>query len=226
MWPPRQATTNRHLNEIVTPPCVDIYPDVLWNAIVLGNTSDMTMGVADSATNGVQAVGPSAYINVLIDSSPSLGLMVGIFSMAAIVTSFWGAASSLMMECTQLAEKMVDSSFRKDSTAATEDPSVATKNSASKDVIKSAASALVLLPPAAVSVACPDSFLSALQYTGVFVDPFLYGLVPAVMAYRLRDGMGHTQQNDMLPGGTLALVALATSTCIYTLWQTSLLIGS
>lgn len=186
----------------------------------------MTSGVVDSATNGIQAVGPSAYINVLIDSSPSLGLMVSIFSMAAIVTSFWGAASSLMMECTQLAEKMVDSSFGKDSTASTEDPSVATKNSATKDAaIKSAASALVLLPPAVVSVACPDSFLSALQYSGVFVDPFLYGLAPAVMAYRLRGEMGHKQQNEMLPGGTLALVALATLTAVYTLWQTSLLTG-
>lgn len=158
----------------------------------------------------------------LAASSPVLGLLVGIFSMAAIITSFWGAAFSLMIECTHLVDAFVTSGSLLDTKGQfplADDADSIGEVARHDGIVKTAAASLVLVPPALVSMACPDSFLSALQYTGVYVDPFLYGLVPAVMAYRLRDGVNHSQQ---MPGGSMALFGVATATAGFMIWQTLL----
>lgn len=179
------------------------------------------MGVA--ATNGVDGSLLSSPMDALAASSPTFGMLIGVFSVSAIVTSFWGAAVSLMMEWTHLVGKAVRSrplpnSLRR---SVTSDDTVTVDYEGRQDVVvKFAASVLVLVPPAMVSVACPDSFLDALQYTGIYVDPFLYGLAPTVMAYRFRGAMTHTHQ---IPGGNASLMFLGALTAGYSTWQAFLL---
>lgn len=159
-------------------------------------------------------------INALAASSPTLQVLVAIFSIAAIVTSFWGAAFSTMIECTHLLDAAVTSGQFGDLKGRfpLADDSNSIKAVAEYNgMVKAAASTLVLVPPALVSVACPDSFLSALQYTGIYVDPLLYGIAPAVMAWRLRSREGHQQH---IPGGNATLMSVALLTGGYTLWQT------
>lgn len=186
--------------------------DVLWNAVVLGNAGflDTSVGVNLSPMDSLAA------------SSPVLGLLVAVFSLSAIITSFWGAAFSLMIECTHLVDAFLTSGSLLDTRGQfpmADDADSIRKVARHDGIVKTAAAALVLVPPVLVSVACPDSFLSALQYTGTYVDPFLYGLVPAVMAYRLRDAANHIEQ---MPGGSGALFSVAALTAGYMAWQTFL----
>lgn len=190
--------------------------DVLWNAVVLGSTGRLDASLAVENA-GLAVMSP---MDALAATSPMLGTLVAIFSMSAIITSFWGAAFSLMIECTHVVDALASSNPLWDTKG--EFPLAADTRSieevARQDQnVKTAATALVLVPPAMVSMACPDSFLAALQYVGIYVDPFLYGLAPAFMAYRLRSSDSHQTQ---LPGGTAALVFIAAVTGGYTAWQT------
>lgn len=191
--------------------------DICWNAIVLGST-----GGQESSLAADSAAAMASPMDALAASSPMVGLLVAVFSMSAIITSFWGAAFSLMIECTHLVDALASSSSLwdvKGQFAMADDARSIDEVARHDQNVKTAAAALVLLPPAMVSVACPDSFLAALQYIGIYVDPFLYGLAPAFMAYRLRSGDSHKSH---MPGGTAALVFIAVLTGAYIAWQTVL----
>lgn len=184
--------------------------DILWNAVVLGNIN----GIDTSS------IGQNSPMDALGATSPVLGALIAVFSMSAIVTSFWGTSFSLMIECTYLVEAVASRGFLWD----VKGPSPVVDDSRCIDEVarcdgksETAAAVLVLLPPAVVSMACPDSFMTALQYVGSYVDPFLYGVAPAFMAYRLRGAEDHRIQ---FPGGTPGLALVAAVTCGYIIWQT------
>lgn len=190
---------------------IDFFADVLWNAVVLGST-----GVDNSSSVGLDA---------LAATSPALAALVSVFSISAIITSFWGAAFSLMIELTHLVDGLVSSGSLRDSKGQfpmADDASSIDEVARHDHKVKVAATSLVLVPPAIVSVVAPDSFLPALEYVGIYVDPFLYGLAPAVMAYFLRGDDSHKVQ---LPGGTAGLASVAAITGLYTAWQTFLRMG-
>lgn len=183
-----------------------VLTDILWNAVVLGSTG------------GLEASSASP-MDALAASSPVLGLLVAIFSMSAIITSFWGAGFSLMIECTHLVDNLAFFGALGDTKGQfpLADDAFSIDEVACHDQnVKTAAAALVLIPPAMVAMACPDSFMPALHFVGVYVDPLLYGLAPAFMAYKLRGTRGHRSH---IPGGTAGLVCIAALTCGYTAWQ-------
>lgn len=176
------------------------------------------------STSGLDA-SLASPIDSLAASSPMLGLLVAMFSMSAIITSFWGAGFSLMIECTHLVGTLASSGALGDTKGQfpLADDACSIDEVARHDQnVKAAAAALVLVPPAMVAVACPNCVLPALQFVGVYVDPFLYGLGPAFMAYKLRGARDHRSH---MPGGTAALVCIAALTCGYTAWQTFLMMG-
>lgn len=187
--------------------------DILWNAVVLGSTGELD---PSSAAQGLDA---------LAATSPTLGALVSVFSISAVVTSFWGAAFSLMIELTHLVDALVSHGSLWDTKGQfpmVDDARSIDEVARHDQNVKIAATGLVLVPPAIVSLACPDSFLPALDYAGIYVDPFLYGLAPAVMAYNLRRGEGHKAQ---MPGGTAALAFVVAVTASYIAWQTLLRMG-
>lgn len=166
-------------------------------------------------------------LDALAATSPALASLVSVFSVSAIITSFWGAAFSLMIELTHLVDALM--SERRGGILDTVGQFPMADDARSIDEVarhdqnvKLCATGLVLVPPAVVSMACPDSFLTALEYVGIYVDPFLYGLAPACMAYYLRSGEGHRAQ---LPGGTAGLAFVAVLTSGYIAWQTLLRLG-
>lgn len=81
---------------------------------------------------------------------------------------------------------------------------------------------VVLVPPLIASVVYPEGFLSAIETSGGYGDPFLFGLLPVVMAWKQRYDTEQAAANPLaspeekakplLPGGkvSLALVALTT----------------
>ncbi|CAM9996775.1 unnamed protein product [Ectocarpus sp. 6 AP-2014] len=191
---------------------------ILWNAVVLGSTGSL------DPNSAVEMVSP---LDALAATSPALALLVSVFSISAIITSFWGAAFSLMIELTHLVDALM--SERRIGILDTIGQFPMADDARSIDEVarhdqnvKLCATGLVLIPPTVVSMACPDSFLTALDYAGIYVDPFLYGLAPACMAYYMRSGDGHRAQ---LPGGTAGLAFVAVVTSGYIAWQTFLRMG-
>lgn len=184
---------------------------------MLGSTSGLGgNSIIDSASVS------ASPMDALAASSPLVGSLVSVFSMSAIVTSFWGAAFSLMIECTHLVDNLVSKGYLSDTKGQFPmvDDSRSIEDVAQHDEnIKTAASALVLMPPVMVSMACPDSFFPALEYVGIYIDPLLYGLAPVFMAYRFRRSDAHKIQ---LPGGSAVLALIASTTGVYMCWQTIL----
>lgn len=187
---------------------------------MLGNINGM-----DPCSIGQNSPGMASPMDALGATSPVLGALIAVFSMSAIVTSFWGTSFSLMIECTHLVEAITLRGFLWDVKGRfpVADDSRCIDEVARRDgKSETAAAVLVLLPPAVVSMACPDSFLTALQYVGSYVDPFLYGVAPAFMAYRLRGAEDHKIQ---FPGGTPGLAFVGAVTCGYIIWQTLVMNG-
>lgn len=192
------------------------HADIMWNAVILGSTS------SSDSTNLAAVASP---MDALAGTSPTLASLVSVFSISAIITSFWGAAFSLMIELTHMVDALVWSGSLWDTKGQfpmADDARSIDEVARHDQNVKIAATGLVLVPPAMICLACPDSFLSALQYVGIYVDPFMYGLAPAWMAYNLRNDEGHKAQ---MPGGTAGLVLVAAVTGMYTVWQTFLKMG-
>lgn len=189
--------------------------DIIWNAVVLGNLNGM-----DTSSIGQNSPGMVSPMDALGATSPVLGALIAVFSMSAIVTSFWGTSFSLMIECTHLVEAIASRGFLwevKGPSPVADDSRCIDEAARGNGKSDTAAAVLVLLPPAVVSMACPDSFLTALQYVGSYVNPFLYGVAPAFMAYRLRGAEDHRIQ---FPGGTPGLAFVGAVTCGYMTCQT------
>lgn len=161
-------------------------------------------------------------LDALSATSPALASLVSVFSVSAVITSFWGAAFSLMIELTHLVDALMSSGSLWDTKGKfpmADDARSIDEVARHDQNVKIVATGLVLVPPAMVSFACPGSFLDALDYVGIYVDPFLYGLAPAWMAYNLRRGENHKSH---MPGGTAGLAFVAAVTGGYTAWQTFL----
>lgn len=81
--------------------------------------------------------------------------------------------------------------------------------------VRAAALALVLAPPLFASVAHPGSFIAALNVAGGYGMTALYGVLPPLMAWRMREagkeaGSSAPPPPSLLPGGRPLLGALTT----------------
>ncbi|CAN0022591.1 unnamed protein product [Choristocarpus tenellus] len=192
---------------------------ILWNAVILGHVAAEVPPDPSLVSSTMDAVAsaPLSPIESLGADVSELGVLLGTFSFAALVTSFWGAAISLMTECTQLIESFALGPPHMPSDVQLTSPSKVVENQA---LIKAGSALLVLVPPALVSIMCPDSFLSALQYSGIYADPLLYGLAPAVMAWKVRSS--DPLHNAQIPGGKAGLCGIIGLTVGFMAWQTVL----
>lgn len=137
------------------------------------------------------------------------------FSLAAIATSFLGCTLSVIEEISE---------FLRGS-----NPNQHIDMKEPSPLEKLPLYSLVLVPPLLASVVYPEGFLTAIETSGGFGDPFLFGLLPVVMAWKQRYGTpaAATQAGEglstetvverekaepLLPGGKASLVAVAAIT--------------
>lgn len=152
-----------------------------WNAVILGS---MGGGLAELVSgNGV--VDPLDILRNHTDW-PGLGIVVSVFSEFAIATSFIGFTYGLL-------------DFFKD---ALQVRAITPDN-------RLPFFSIILLPALGLSTLNPHIFLTALDYAGGFSISILGGILPAIMAWKLRyrcpDQALHT---TLVPGGKLTLMLM------------------
>lgn len=128
----------------------------VWNAVILGSV-DWRGGWFDGAE-------PTELLRGGL-GQPGLGVAASVFSEFAIATSFIGFSLGL--------SSVFEDVFRP----------LAIANPALKRTLFYA---LILLPPLALSVINPNIFLSAISWAGAFGNSVLFGIVPAVMVWKLQ----------------------------------------
>jgi len=162
---------------------------ITWNFVILG-----------IAAPGAVSADPVAVLRNG-GAGGATGVLVSLFSEAAIVTSFIGFVIGLVDFFTDVFP-----------------------NKSKKDLALYGA---VLLPPLAVALLDPNIFRGALEYAGTFGISILFGAVPALMAWKTRadsraaapakgGNKPRSAYDEVVPGGpvTLALVLLGAAVVI------------
>ena len=178
---------------------------LLWNAVILGNidaeaaAADIKAAVEDGVVfDPLQALGNDA----------SLGVVVSVFSELAVVTSFIGEDLSkprvphlsliqiydtviLSLKKTSFINTFVSLGFVVGLRDFIEDSFFSADESASVDSTNEnrglSTYGLVLLPPLAFALVNPTIFFGALDIAGSFGISVLFGILPAIMAWKQRD---------------------------------------
>ena len=175
-----------------------------WNAVILGSVSpEVLAGIQDASVGGA----PFDPLEQLRSSGGEslLSVAVSVFSLFAIVTSFIGFVVGLK-------DFYEDAFFTSSTQQSVSESNPSTSRDGSKDNL--AVLALVLLPPMLFAIVDPDIFFGALDSAGTFGISLLFGLVPAVMAWRQRYGLDDSTGGNslvappMVPGGKLSLTAM------------------
>ena len=169
---------------------------LLWNAVIL---CSMTPELSANAAVDAPVFDPLA---VLRQGSAGAGLsvMVSVFSEFAIATSFIGFTYGLL-------------DFFKDLWHV----------SLADDRHRLSLYALVLVPAILLATLNPDIFFAALDYAGTFSISLLVGIIPAMMAWKLRVQLGHPPLIPwaLVPGGPFTLITMigiATTVLAVHLW--------
>lgn len=135
------------------------------------------------------------------DAPPAAALAVSTFSLLAIVTSFIGFTAGLVDLWSDVRISLLG-----------EDPA-SVQNSLAANY------AATVLPPAVFCVLEPGIFLQALDVAGTYGIAVLFGVLPAAMAWRLREEQKGFPR--ALPGGAPVLAAMALVPTILILQQLS-----
>lgn len=147
----------------------------IWNAVVLGSV-DWRGGWFDG-------VDPTELLRGGL-GQPGLGAAASVFSEFAIATSFIGFALGLLSVFEDIFGDVAFAS-----------PTSASPMPANPTLRRVLFYLLILAPPLALSAVNPNIFLSAISWAGAFGNSVLFGIVPAVMVWRLRSGIGKTDKN-------------------------------
>ena len=157
-------------------------------AVVLGSAAPLLAYVAFTASV-LGRSGAAAAPGDLIDAARGLpddvqaaaAAAFSVFSVAAVTTSFVGAAVSQSEEIRGCVGKDDDL----------------------------ANAAWTFGPPLALALSGRDVFLPLLSMTGGIANPFLFGLLPCFLAWRHRYGApSDTAPDELLPGGRVGVSAL------------------
>ena len=156
---------------------------LLWNGLILGSVDGDAVAAAggDPVAALVAAEGGAA--------ASALGPTVALFSLSAVVTSFVGFYFGLRTYLRDL--------FLGDGGGGP------LADAAESEVLLAA---LVLAPPTLVACVDPKIFLPALDAAGTFGITTLFGIIPAVAAYRQREGAADGEV--YVPGGAATLGAM------------------
>lgn len=161
--------------------CIPLVAYVIWQWLILGIIPlDGPNGLRVAIEEGQNAVHPLKFF-LYNESVYWLGQSFAFF---ALITSFLGVTLGLR---DFLADGL---SIQKDMKG------------------KVILAFLVLFPPLVIAISHPHVFLSALSYAGGFGCALLLGLLPIMMVWRGRYGIGFSSEHQ-LPGGKGLLLLLA-----------------
>jgi len=164
---------------------------LIWNGVLLACTSNTPL------------LGNPDPLEVLrVNGGPVLSAGIVVFSMSAIITSFIGFVVTIT--------DFIADAFKPQGAAMAPDTPVTRLRDYG----------LALLPPLAIACYDPTLFFQALDKAGAFGVSYLFGLLPAWMALKLRANearvlgqapglMGGYKRKQMAPGGEVALVLAA-----------------
>lgn len=170
---------------------------VVWNAVILG--------CVDGGSSGEGSLLDPIEVLRQGRAHPALGGLVGIFSEFAIATSFIGFVYGLLNVLIDI-EAFID----RDRTEDTElgrtsvSPAITMVPKTERKMLRYA---LVLLPPLALSVTSPNVFFSAIEFAGAFGNSILFGIIPAVMAWKVRSP-STDPSTTVVPGGRWLLTVM------------------
>lgn len=179
-----------------------------WDAVALA----LVPGAAEVA----QAGGVIDPLRVLIETQgASAGTAIELFSLLAILTSFLGTvlgfSEYLLADVKEWQQRLMGSTLLKDRRDGdTEDGDM---------YCRMLAMFLALGPPSAAAFVNPDVFLTATQMAGAYGSTLLYGLLPPLMAWCVRQNSEANQKpkKPMVPGGRPVLFSLASSAVVFEL---------
>jgi len=177
---------------------------VVWNAVILGSVD--AVGGNAAIDLEVAVIDPIERLR-LVRSQPALGQVISIFSEFAIATSFIGFVYGLLNVFRDLAS-FIDRN-RTEDTEQSEFAETVPSEATTKSFQKPLRYLLVLIPPLALSVTSPNIFFSAIDLAGAFGNSILFGIIPAVMAWKLRTSSALTTMPAFLNSRPV-LVAMIT----------------
>lgn len=197
-----EGDDERTRRSLVAGSAVPLVCYVLFNAAVLGRL-------------GPDALVPAAGQS-LVDASAGLpadvaaltGAALQLFALAAVTTSFVGAAVSQLKELEPLFQRPDEVA----SSSASDDDAGFTLDSGAFLTLCAA-----LVPPVFVALSGPDIFVPALALSGSIANPLLFGVLPPLLAWHARYRSEHTAElTPQLPGGKISLagLSLAASTVV------------
>ncbi len=152
----------------------------IWELLILGM-------IPTSGSNSIQFISsqtkPLVVLLSIISTSNDTKILLVLFQMFALVTSFFGLSLSLR-DFFRDGLKL-DQSFRS----------------------RAIASAIALLPPLVLTLIFPDGFKKAINYIGSF-DAICFIIIPVMMSWKARY-IDHIQTEVKLPGGKVSLIIMA-----------------
>ena len=150
----------------------------LWNAVILAAIplEAQQAGSIDSVTDPLEWLRTSGV-------HPNLGLAVAIFSELAIATSFIGFVFCLLDVFEDIFKPNLIQQYR-----------------------KLFFYSLTFIPPLLLSLINPNIFYQAIDFAGAFGISILFGIIPALMVWKLR--RIDASSKPLLPGGQLLLFVI------------------
>lgn len=124
------------------------------------------------------------------------GLAFRVFSFSAIMTSFIGCFLSVVEEFNEFTRSIRTNP-------------VGEHTHIKKGLLYSS----VLIPPAVLATLYPGLFLTAIENSGGYSDPLLFGLLPVAMAWKQRyPKSGSSTSQPIVPGGKSVLMGVVAVT--------------
>jgi tyrosine-specific transport protein len=205
--------------------------------VALTASSSISTAVSTAMTTAATTIKPLTVdpLQVFVHrSGPGVGLLVECFSFLAVITSFMGTVYGLsetlrsevpsmirdvgtFLGSDDMASYDLDSSTTSSSTAEIEDTTSIEQQPEQQqqgflsDPSRMLALALTLGPPLAFTANNPGAFLAVLSIAGGYGMTALYGVMPPLMAYKLRERSPSSSDENaavykpMMPGGMPAL---------------------
>jgi len=201
---------------------------LLWDSVALGM---IPIDALAQSGNGEMIIDPLAFL--LASGDPSLVLAISVFSVSAIATSAIGTALSLSDYTQSLLDKAVDKLQDRGAGAAAPVPKDTWQWWESGGA-KLAALTVTFVPPLAVAVSNPNIFVGAANFAGAYGMTTLFGLMPIMMAWKVRGYRTSAtapvaptkQQGVLVPGGPVVLGAMFAAIAAIQLKQASQDLGS
>lgn len=138
----------------------------------------------DNNSNGLDPVNALRQSNSN-NNNILVSSFISIFSESAIITSFLGFVIGLMSFYTDIFP-----------------------NKSNRDI---GLYSIVLIPPLIIAIFNPNIFLNALDITGTYGISLLFGVIPCILAWRLREqyqNLKNFQYQNFIPFGNISLIII------------------